>query len=195
MHPTAAVLRPLSHRVLTGGGVRYARNLDPSSRRILAGVGLRKGKPNHMQTRGILSLKDHVYFSKAEASGAGRNGIVKSFGDAPLELKMSMPKTTGGKGDGQNPEQLFAMGYSSCFLGALQLAAARANKKELAENAKVTAKVFLGHPEDPDLDGFGLRVELDVEGCSDDAIIAQAHEFCPYSRALKHGAEVTVTKA
>ncbi|KAI0683281.1 OsmC-domain-containing protein [Cerioporus squamosus] len=184
MHPTSAVLRPLSNRVLTGGGVRYARNLDPSSRR-----------PNHMQSRGILSLKDHVYFSKAEATGAGRNGTVKSFGDVPLELKMSMPKTTGGKGDGQNPEQLFAMGYSSCFLGALQLAAARANKKELAENAKVTANVFLGHPENPDLDGFGLRVELNVEGCPDDAIIAEAHEFCPYSRALKHGAEVTITKS
>ena len=104
----------------------------------------------------------------------------------------------------------------ACFLGALQLAAARADKKELAENAKVTANVFLGHPTDPNLDGFGLRAEINVDGCPDDAIIAEAHEvcppfnveyatydadypvitaqFCPYSRALKHGAEVTVTK-
>ena len=52
------------------------------------------------------------FFSKATAEGAGRNGKVKSFGDAPLELKLSMPKSAGGKGDGQNPEQLFAMGYS-----------------------------------------------------------------------------------
>ena len=120
---------------------------------------------------------------------------MKSFGDAPLDLKMSMPRTTGGKGDGQNPEQLFAMGYASCFLGALQLVAARANKKELAEDAKVAVNVFLGHPQNPDIDGFGLRVEVNVEGCPDDAVIAEAHEFCPYSRALRHGAEVTVTKS
>lgn len=108
-----------------------------------------------------------------------------------------MPKVTGGKGDGQNPEQLFAMGYScerspclsrpmmqlltcaafpACFLGALQLAAARANKMEIAENAKVTANVFLGHPSEPDIDGFGLRVEINVEGCNDDAVIAAAHD-------------------
>ncbi|KAI0744102.1 OsmC-like protein [Daedaleopsis nitida] len=178
MHPTQAFLRPLSHRVLTGAGVRYAPTLNPAA----------------VHKRSILTLKDHVYFSKATASGAGRNGQVESFGDSPLELKMAMPKNTGGKGDGQNPEQLFAMGYASCFLGALQLAAARANKKEIAENAKVTANVFLGHPTNPDIDGFGLRAEINVEGCADDAIIADAHDFCPYSRALKHGAEVTVTK-
>ena len=55
------------------------------------------------------------YFSKATAEGPGRNGIVKSFGDSPLELKMAMPKAAGGKGDGQNPEQLFAMGYACEF--------------------------------------------------------------------------------
>ncbi|CDO68967.1 hypothetical protein BN946_scf184782.g15 [Trametes cinnabarina] len=174
MHPTQAAFRPLTHRVLTGAGIRYARNV----------------KAANISKRTILTLKDHV----ATAEGPGRNGIVKSFGDSPLELKMSMPKAAGGKGDGQNPEQLFAMGYASCFLGALQLAAARANKKELAENAKVTANVFLGHPSEPDIDGFGLRVEINVEGCDNDEIIAAAHEFCPYSRALKHGAEVTVHK-
>ncbi|KAJ3555250.1 hypothetical protein NM688_g2682 [Phlebia brevispora] len=130
--------------------------------------------PNKLHARGIITLKDHVYFSKATAEGAGRNGTVKSFGDAPLELKLSSPKSTGGKGDGQNPEQLFAMGYSSCFLGALQYVAARANKKELAEKATVTAKVYLGHPEE--MEGFGLRVEITVDGCPDDALVQAAHE-------------------
>jgi len=176
MHPTQAVLRPLTRRA-AGQGVRVPH---PNSSRVHA--------------RGIITLKDHVFFSKATAEGPGRHGKVKSYGDAPLELKMAMPKVTGGKGDGQNPEQLFAMGYSSCFLGALQLAASRANKKELAENAKVHATVFLGHPTDPDMDGFGIRAEITVEGCDDDAIIAAAHEFCPYSRALAHGAPVTVNK-
>ncbi|KAI0779461.1 OsmC-like protein [Fomes fomentarius] len=179
MHPTQAILRPLSHRVLTGASVRYARNLDPHT----------------VHKRSILTLKDHVYFSKATAEGPGRNGIVKSFGDSPLDLKISIPRTSGGKGDGQNPEQLFAMGYASCFLAALQHAAGRANSQALAENAKVTASVFLGHPTDPEIDGFGLRVAIDVEGCADNAIIADAHELCPYSRALKYGAEVTVTKS
>lgn len=137
------------------------------------------------------------FFSKATAEGAGRNGTVKSFGDAPLDLKLAMPKVAGGKGDGQNPEQLFAMGYScaypllvrecmfdlnervaACFLGALQLVASRAGKKELAEHAKIHTSVFLGHPTDPNLDGFGLRVEITVEGCNDDALIQAAHEVC-----------------
>lgn len=91
--------------------------------------------------------------------------------------------------------------------------AARAGKKDIAQNAKIHTHVFLGHPKDPDMEGFGLRVELTVEGCDDDAIIASAHDvspppasaeeltptslaqFCAYSRALKHGVEVTVNKA
>ncbi|KZT10780.1 OsmC-like protein [Laetiporus sulphureus 93-53] len=175
MHPSQAALRPLTHRVVTGA-IRHMHN------------------PNMPRARGILTLKDHVYFAKATAEGQGRNGIVKSNGDAPLELKMAMPKAIGGKGDGQNPEQLFGMGYASCFLGSLQLMAARAGKKHIAENSKVHTKVYLGHPSDPELEGFGLRVELTVEGCDDDEVIAAAHKFCAYSRALKHGAEVTVNK-
>ncbi|GJE94403.1 OsmC-domain-containing protein [Phanerochaete sordida] len=172
-----AVTRPLSARVMQGAAGRYTRY------------------PNKLHARGILTLKDHLYFSKATASGAGRNGNVTSTGDAPLDLKLAMPKVAGGKGDGQNPEQLFAMGYSACFLGALQLQGARAGKKEMTDKAKVHATVFLGHPMDPDLEGFGLRVELTVEGVPDDALIQAAHDFCPYSRALKHGIDVKITKA
>ena len=106
-----------------------------------------------------------------------------------------------------------ANGLAACFLGSLQLMAARAGKKELGEKAKVHAKVFLGHPENPDIEGLGLRVELGVEGIEDDDIIAAAHEasvaapvahpplmltvvhqFCAYSRALTQGCEVTVVK-
>ena len=109
-----------------------------------------------------------------------------------------MPRSLGGKGDGQNPEMLFAMGYAcesrpntftlcarsrnlplrelaACFLGALHLAAARANKKEVAEAAKVVASVFIGHPR-ASPDGFGLRAEISVFGCDDDGVISDAHE-------------------
>ena len=70
---------------------------------------------------------------------------------------------------------------TACFLGALQLQASRAGKKEAAEVAKVSAKVFLGHPEDPSIDGFGIRVEIIVEDFDDDAIIQAAHEVCSKS--------------
>ncbi|PSR79251.1 hypothetical protein PHLCEN_2v7109 [Hermanssonia centrifuga] len=158
MRPAQVVFGPLVARVMNGAAGRYTQF------------------PNALHRRNMITLKDHLYFAKATAEGAGRNGIVKSTGDSPLELKLAMPKVAAGKGDGQNPEQLFAMGYSSCFLGALQLAASRADQKEMAENAKITASVFLGHPTDPDMDGFGLRVELNVEGCDDDAIIQAAHD-------------------
>ncbi|KAI0084855.1 OsmC/Ohr family [Irpex rosettiformis] len=166
------------------------------TRRMIQGAAGRYfngGNPIH--SRGIITLKDHLFFEKATASGAGRHGNVESFGDSALKLKMSMPKAAGGKGDGQNPEQLFAMGYATCFLGALQLQASRAGKKEAAEVAKVSAKVFLGHPDDASMDGFGIRAEIIVENFDDDAIIQAAHEFCPYSRALTHGADVKVSKA
>lgn len=58
---------------------------------------------------------------------------------------------------------------------------ARAGKKELTDNAKIHATVFLGHPSDPNLEGFGLRVELTVEGCPDDSIIQAAHEVRTFS--------------
>ncbi|KAA1473952.1 OsmC-domain-containing protein, partial [Dentipellis sp. KUC8613] len=142
--------------------------------------------------RPVLTLKDHIYCIRATAEGSGRNGHVFAGGDAPLDLNMSVPKAMGGKGDGPNPEQLFAMGYASCFLGALQLAASRAGKKELADAARVHAAVRLGHP--TDREGLALNVNIDVEGVDDDAVIASAHEICPYSRALSLGAQVTVLK-
>ncbi|KAH9839241.1 OsmC-like protein [Rhodofomes roseus] len=183
MRPTTAVVRPLTTRYtprhFVGRGVRLSpRASNPSP-----------------HARGILTLKDHVYFARSTAEGSGRiGGVVKSFGDSPLEFNMDMPKVAGGKGEGMNPEQLFGMGYATCFLGSLQLMAARAGKKELAEKAKVHTKVFLGHPENPDLEGLGLRVEVGVEGIDDDDIIAAAHDFCVYSRALTQGCEVNVVK-
>ena len=110
---------------------------------------------------------------------------------------------------------LLTDGRTACFLSSLQLAAARANKKEVAERARVTANVFIGHPVN-ELDGFGLRAEISVAGCDDDRIIAEAHEvgqvcaisdvacadelrhalqFCPYSRMLRCGAEIVVNKS
>ncbi|KAM5543318.1 hypothetical protein V8D89_003192 [Ganoderma adspersum] len=153
-----------------------------------------------------------LYFSKATAGGPGRNGFVTSWGsDAPLELKMIIPRNSGSKGHGQNPEQLFAMGYA-CASSAPCASPPPARTRGSSQRPR-------SHPTRPGLNGFALRVELNVEGCSDDTIIAEAHEvsrqriakayavyrqarhadtrfvqFCPYSCALREGAEVTITK-
>ena len=87
--------------ILRASAVRAALRATPASRRT------------------IVSLKERLYEVEGIADSAGRNGTVQSFGDAPLDLKMAMPKAAGGKGDGQNPEQLFAMGYA-CTLARLE---------------------------------------------------------------------------
>ncbi|KAJ3569366.1 hypothetical protein NP233_g5092 [Leucocoprinus birnbaumii] len=140
------------------------------------------------QTRSYLTLKDVKYNVTATATGAGRNGNVESNG---LNLNLATPKELGGTGNGQNPEQLYAMGYASCFLGATQLMARNQKKPEQAEAAKVHVSVALGEPEN--IGGFGLAVDIKVEGV-DEEVLQAAHEFCPYSRALKHGIAVTVSR-
>ncbi|TFK53716.1 OsmC-like protein [Heliocybe sulcata] len=147
------------------------------------------------QVRTVMTLKDVKYTAHATARGQGRNGEVKSDDDDGLTLRLAMPRSLGGKGDGQNPEQLFAMGYSACFLSALQLVAGRRGEeaKRQAKNAVVRARVHMGEPQD--LGGFGLAVDIEVEGVQDEELIQAGHEACPYSRALKHGAVVNVSKA
>jgi len=145
-----------------------------------------------VQRRTVLTLENHKYTAHATARGQGRNGQVKSDDDVGLELRLAMPRSLGGKGDGQNPEQLFAMGYASCLLGAIQLVAGQQGKAEMAKNATVHAQVHMGKPNG--LKGFGLEVEIQVEGIEDQALIDAGHEACPYSRALKHGAVVKVSK-
>ncbi|EJF65429.1 OsmC-like protein [Dichomitus squalens LYAD-421 SS1] len=133
------------------------------------------------------------YTAHATARGQGRNGEVKSDDDNGVQLRLAMPRSLGGKGDGQNPEQLLAMGYAACFLSAMQMVAGQTGKVDMARNAVVHTQVHIGQPED--MDGFGLEVDIQVEGVQDDELIQAAHKTCPYSRALAHGAVVKVTKA
>ena len=102
--------------------------------------------------------------------------------------------------------------FPACFLGALQFVARKSGKKDAAANAKIHSSVILG--QSAEMDGFALKVDLKIEGIEDEALIKAAHEvvlsglpslcsplthtfvqFCPYSRALKHGIEVNVGKA
>lgn len=137
------------------------------------------------QRRTLISLADTKYTAYATASGAGRNGTTK-LDDGSLSINLAYPKEMGGSGNGQNPEQLFALGYASCFLAALQLVA-KNNKAKLSDDVKIKAAVSLGEAKGSG--GFGIGVELTAIG-AEAALVHEAHTVCPYSRILAEGAEV-----
>lgn len=137
-----------------------------------------------------------LYTTQATSTG-GRVGSSRSS-DGNLAVTLTSPKELGGDGaPGTNPEQLFAAGYSACFLGALKYVAGMA-KTKLPENTTVTATVGLG-PRD-DGKGFGIEVSLsiDIPGfdrAEGEKLVAAAHIACPYSHAMRTSTEVSATLA
>ncbi|HWF93859.1 MAG TPA: organic hydroperoxide resistance protein [Xanthobacteraceae bacterium] len=131
-----------------------------------------------------------AYITTATTQG-GRNGRAV-LANGGLALAMALPKEMGGSGEGHNPEQLFALGYSSCFGQAIL---ALAKKHELDGGAaKVTCAVTI----DKDEVSFGLKVELSVSIPGADkqkvrALVEDAHKICPYSRATRGNVPVTLT--
>ena len=134
-----------------------------------------------------------VYRAQASATG-GRDGSARSS-DGLLDVKLSVPKEMGGAGGGVNPEQLFAAGYSACFLGALKFVAGT-QKIAVPADAKIDATVGIGQiPQ-----GFGIEVQMTVHLPGLDRAVAQAlvdkaHLVCPYSNATRGNIEVTLTLA
>ncbi|EIM83447.1 uncharacterized protein STEHIDRAFT_62939, partial [Stereum hirsutum FP-91666 SS1] len=112
---------------------------------------------------------------QATAEGNGRSGHVYTTGrDPPLDLRMHPSKDLGGVGRGHNPEQLFAMAYSSCFLESLQNSLCRQGKGDAAPDVKVHTSVYMGHYTDsPQL---GLKVHVTIEGVEDDDAIIEAQK-------------------
>ncbi|PPH52301.1 organic hydroperoxide resistance protein [Rathayibacter sp. AY1E2] len=134
---------------------------------------------------------DALYTAIAHASGGGRDGHVRTEDDR-LDLDTRAPQELGGSGEGTNPEQLFAAGYSACFLSALH-GAGRQLKIDTTD-AAVSASVSIGKN---DSDGFGLSVELDVyvpKASSEDAqkVAEAAHQLCPYSNATRGNIPVQI---
>lgn len=133
-----------------------------------------------------------VYTAIAHATGGGRDGHVRSEDDR-LDLDTRPPKEMGGSGEGTNPEQLFAAGYSACFLSAIH-AVGRSLGVDTKE-AEVSASVGIG----PNgAGGFGLAVELDiylpnVPSERRQELADAAHQVCPYSNATRGNIEVTLT--
>lgn len=137
------------------------------------------------------ALQQTMYTGVATSTG-GREGTAVSS-DGKLNLTFSTPKALGGSGgEGTNPEQLFAAGYSACFLNALKHIASL-EKVTLNDNTSVTAEVAIG-PVDV---GFGLAVKLlvsmgDTERTLAQSLIEKAHQVCPYSNATRNNIDVRV---
>jgi lipoyl-dependent peroxiredoxin len=132
----------------------------------------------------MMNIQQKMYETKVKAVG-GRNGYIES--ESPqLRLEISTPREMGGAGgEGTNPEQLFAAGYSACFDSALNMVA-RMGKVKI-EGSEVTATVSFGKVEDG---GFGIAVKLDVRVLGVDhetavSLVEAAHGACPYSRATR----------
>ncbi len=138
---------------------------------------------------------DVKYRTTAHATG-GRDGHAASA-DGRFEVALSTPKELGGAGgDGSNPEQLFAAGYSACFIGALKVGAMQA-KVKLPEDTRVSAEVGIGPRSEG---GFGITTDLTVTlpGLDRDqaqALVDSAHAICPYSNATRGNVDVGLTLA
>lgn len=138
-----------------------------------------------------MSIEKILYTATATATG-GREGRSTSS-DNVLDVRLSTPRELGGAGGpGTNPEQLFAAGYSACFLGALKFVASK-QKVALPAEATVTGKVGIGQVPT----GFAIEVELTIAAPGVDrstlqALVDQAHIVCPYSNATRGNIDVTL---
>ena len=139
-----------------------------------------------------MSIEKVLYVAHATASG-GREGRAVSS-DNVLDVKLTTPKELGGAGAVEtNPEQLFAAGYSACFLGAMKFVAAR-DKIALPADVSIQGNVGIG----PIPTGFGIEVELKVslpgiERAQAEALVQKAHLVCPYSNATRGNIDVKLS--
>ncbi|QVM90652.1 organic hydroperoxide resistance protein [Pseudomonas entomophila] len=130
-----------------------------------------------------------LYTAVATATG-GRDGRAISS-DKHLDVKLATPKELGGAGgDATNPEQLFAAGYSACFIGALKFVAGQ-RKRSIPADASITAQVGIGQIPG----GFGLDIDLHInlpglEHADAQALVEAAHHVCPYSNATRGNVDV-----
>jgi Ohr subfamily peroxiredoxin len=137
-----------------------------------------------------------LYHAHGHATG-GRTGE-GATDDGKIAVQLSTPKELGGDGGaGTNPEQLFSIGYSACFLGALKVVAGK-EKVKLPAETKVEADIGIG-PRD-DGEGFGITAALTitapgVEKSVVEDLVQKAHIVCPYSNAIHKTVDVQLTVA
>lgn len=132
-----------------------------------------------------------LYTARVHTTGGGRDGGISKSDDGHLDVTHTPP----GKGDGTNPEQLFAAGYSACFIGAMKAVAGKQGIT-LPEDLSIDAEVDLG----PVGQAFGVAARLVVHlpGMDREAaqkLIDTAHQVCPYSNATRGNIPVDITLA
>ncbi|MGD9512283.1 MAG: organic hydroperoxide resistance protein [Geminicoccaceae bacterium] len=134
---------------------------------------------------------DVKYRTTATATG-GRDGQAATK-DGSFSVKLATPKELGGGGGpGNNPEQLFASGYSACFIGAMKFVASQGGPAQVPADASVTTTVGIGPRSEG---GFGLDVDMEVslpgvDRAAAEALVEQAHKICPYSNAIRGNVNV-----
>ena len=138
---------------------------------------------------------DVKYETSAKATG-GRDGTAETL-NGSLKLNLTTPKELGGAGgEGNNPEELFAIGYAACFIGALKLVGGQ-QKVSIPADTSITSTVGIGPRSEG---GFGLAVALEVSIPGVDKtvaedLVAKAHEVCPYSNATRNNIDVKLSVA
>ncbi|MBC7533470.1 MAG: organic hydroperoxide resistance protein [Oligoflexus sp.] len=138
---------------------------------------------------------DKVLYTATAKSVGGREGRSETS-DGRLNVALSTPKGLGGNdGPGTNPEQLFAAGYSACFIGALKVVAMK-EKVNLPDGLSVDANVHIG----PIGSAFGISAELVVNlpGMDENtanSLVEKAHQVCPYSNATRGNISVDLRVA
>ncbi|RUO38146.1 organic hydroperoxide resistance protein [Aliidiomarina shirensis] len=136
-------------------------------------------------------LKEVVYTANVSTKG-GRTGESASD-DGRLKVSLSTPKAMGGDdGQGTNPEQLFAAGYSACFMGAMKAVSGKLDVK-VPNDAKIDAAVSFG----PIEQGFGIAVKMDIslpglDRADAEKLVEAAHKVCPYSNATRGNVDVSL---
>jgi Ohr subfamily peroxiredoxin len=141
-----------------------------------------------------MSIEKVVYTAHAKATG-GRDGRAASS-DGALDVKLATPRELGGAGGpGTNPEQLFAAGYSACFIGAIKFVAGR-DKIALPSDVSIESSVGIG----PIPNGFGIEVAMKVSlpgmpKAEAEALVQKAHIVCPYSNATRGNIDVRLSVA
>jgi Ohr subfamily peroxiredoxin len=144
-----------------------------------------------------MAIDKALYTARATSTG-GRTGT-SSTPDGKLQLTLSTPKELGGDGGaGTNPEQLFAAGYSACFIGAIKAVAGR-QKIKVPDDVSITAEVAIG-PMSGKEGAFGIQVAMSVsipgmDRAQAEKLVADAHEVCPYSNATRGNIDVNLTVA
>ena len=142
-----------------------------------------------------MAIEHAVYTAQATSTG-GRTGTTSSS-DGEINLSLMTPKQLGGAGGpGTNPEQLFAAGYSACFIGAMKAVAAH-DKIHLPAEVSIVADVAIGAMiGKPGAFGVSVDMAISIPGMDRDAavaLVAKAHEVCPYSNATRGNIDVVLT--